>query len=106
MGQHEKGLAVKLSQCAGAETSLQQAWPLATACNILAACRAHDPLSRPAAMDQDENTQATKAIKAPQSSTIDIFLRVKPVPKPSSKLIVDLTDCKVEFNLPKDTTAG
>lgn len=40
------------------------------------------------------------------SSNIDIFLRVKPVPKQSTRLLIDAAENNVEFNIPRDLAAG
>ena len=42
--------------------------------------------------------------KAP--STIEIFLRLRPVKSPSDRVSVDQSEAKVEFNLPRDTSQG
>lgn len=39
-------------------------------------------------------------------ANIDIFLRVKPVPRPTNRIVIDPLDGNVEFNIPKDTAAG
>lgn len=41
-----------------------------------------------------------------ENSNIDIFLRVRPVSKPSSRLAVDTQESKVEFSIPRDAAAG
>lgn len=41
-----------------------------------------------------------------ESSNIDIFVRIKPVDRPSSRLLVDSSEGRVEFNLPRDAAAG
>lgn len=40
------------------------------------------------------------------NSNIDIFLRVRPVKSPSNRLIVDQTENRVEFNIPRDARDG
>jgi len=61
---------------------------------------------------QPSMEDAPSAVAAPggqgkaASTTIDIFLRVRPVAQPSAKVQLDLTDSKVEFNLPRDTASG
>lgn len=41
-----------------------------------------------------------------ENTNIDIFVRVKPVPRLSTRLSLDQTEGKVEFHLPRDATAG
>lgn len=41
-----------------------------------------------------------------ENSNIDIFVRVRPVPKASTRLQVDQIENKVEFNLPRDAAQG
>ena len=40
------------------------------------------------------------------ASAIDIFIRVRPVPKPSPLLEVDNSEGKVSFTIPRDEAAG
>jgi hypothetical protein len=40
------------------------------------------------------------------ASNISIFLRVRPVARPSPRLLLDAADGSVEFNIPKDAVAG
>ena len=40
------------------------------------------------------------------SSNIDLFLRVRPVARPSPRLSLDLAEQKVAFNIPRDAEAG
>ena len=40
------------------------------------------------------------------SSNIDIFLRVRPIGRPSARVQLDENDNKVEFNIPKEAAAG
>ncbi|KAG2496239.1 hypothetical protein HYH03_005837 [Edaphochlamys debaryana] len=42
----------------------------------------------------------------PEVSGIDIYVRIKPVQKPSPKLIVDTLENKLEFNIPRNEAAG
>lgn len=35
------------------------------------------------------------------SAHVDIFVRIKPVPKASNRLLVDPSENKVEFNIPR-----
>ncbi|PNW88606.1 hypothetical protein CHLRE_01g036800v5 [Chlamydomonas reinhardtii] len=42
----------------------------------------------------------------PEVAGIDIFVRVKPVPKPSPRLGIDNSENKVEFNIPRNEAAG
>lgn len=35
------------------------------------------------------------------SAHVDIFVRIKPVPKPSGRLMVEAAESKVEFNIPR-----
>ena len=44
--------------------------------------------------------------KVGESSNIDIYLRIRPVAKASNQLLVDHTENKVEFNLPRSAGAG
>lgn len=44
--------------------------------------------------------------KGAEAASIDIFVRVKPVPKASPRLAVDTLENKVEFNIPRDVAAG
>ncbi|EFJ44922.1 Kif6 type kinesin-like protein, partial [Volvox carteri f. nagariensis] len=37
---------------------------------------------------------------------IDIYVRIKPVPRPSPRLVVDTSENKIEFNIPKNESAG
>uniref|UniRef100_A0A383VGS4 Kinesin-like protein n=1 Tax=Tetradesmus obliquus TaxID=3088 RepID=A0A383VGS4_TETOB len=53
-----------------------------------------------------EGELATRAGQTGQSSNIDIFLRVKPVPRPTNRIVVDPLDGNVEFNIPRDSSAG
>ncbi|KAK9835721.1 hypothetical protein WJX74_006610 [Apatococcus lobatus] len=46
------------------------------------------------------------AVQGPHSSSIGIFLRVKPVARPSAGLYVDDTDQQIKFNLPKALSLG
>eukprot|EP00879_Flechtneria_rotunda_P025732 GHRR01027371.1.p1 GENE.GHRR01027371.1~~GHRR01027371.1.p1 ORF type:complete len:323 (+),score=74.77 GHRR01027371.1:204-1172(+) len=39
-------------------------------------------------------------------ANIDIFLRIKPVPRPTNRILVDSLEGKVEFNIPRDAAAG
>jgi hypothetical protein len=48
----------------------------------------------------------TEAALGGQSSNIDIFLRVKPVPRPTNRIVVDPLDGNVEFNIPRESSAG
>jgi hypothetical protein len=41
-----------------------------------------------------------------ENSAIDIFLRLRPVPRPSTRVIVNPTEAEVEFNIPKQAAAG
>lgn len=42
----------------------------------------------------------------PENSNIDIYLRVKPVAKPSSQVVLDQAENKLEFNIPREASAG
>ncbi|MEW5312344.1 MAG: hypothetical protein WDW38_003985 [Sanguina aurantia] len=42
----------------------------------------------------------------PENSNIDIYLRVKPVSKPSSQVVLDQAESKLEFNIPREVSAG
>ncbi|KXZ55340.1 KLP1 protein [Gonium pectorale] len=42
----------------------------------------------------------------PEVSGIDIFVRIKPVPKASNRLVIDTSENKVEFNIPRNESAG
>ena len=44
--------------------------------------------------------------KPGENSNIDIFVRVKPVQRPSNRLGVDTSDSVVQFNIPRDASAG
>jgi hypothetical protein len=48
----------------------------------------------------------TEAALGGQSSNIDIFLRVKPVPRPTNRIVVDPLDGNVELNIPRESSAG
>lgn len=41
-----------------------------------------------------------------QNTHIDIFVRIKPVPKPTPRLQWEPTESKLEFNLPREAAAG
>lgn len=43
---------------------------------------------------------------AKENNNIDIFLRVRPVNRPSPRLSVDALENRVEFNIPKEASAG
>jgi kinesin family protein 6/9 len=53
-----------------------------------------------------EDDLTTEAALGGQSSNIDIFLRVKPVPRPTNRIVVDPLDGNVEFNIPRESSAG
>ncbi|PNG99849.1 Kinesin-like protein KIF6, partial [Tetrabaena socialis] len=42
----------------------------------------------------------------PQVEGIDIYVRIKPVPKASNRLVVDNAENKIEFNIPRNESAG
>jgi kinesin family protein 6/9 len=44
--------------------------------------------------------------KAAENANIDIFLRVKPVPRPSDKLFIDNNENKLEFVIPRSLAQG
>lgn len=39
-------------------------------------------------------------------NSIDTFLRIKPVPRPTNRIVIDPLDGNVEFSIPRDTAAG
>jgi kinesin family protein 6/9 len=41
-----------------------------------------------------------------ESSSIDIFLRVRPVARPSPRVALDLAEQRVAFSIPRDAEAG
>lgn len=41
-----------------------------------------------------------------QPATIDIFLRIRPVRNPSSNLLIEPNEGKIEFKVPKDLSSG
>ena len=43
---------------------------------------------------------------APQNTNIDIFLRVKPDKRPTTNLLIDQNENKLEFNIPRDIAQG
>ena len=43
---------------------------------------------------------------AMESNNIDIFLRVRPVARPSPRVALDLAEQRVSFNIPRDVEAG
>lgn len=45
-------------------------------------------------------------MKGEENSHIDIFLRVKPVEKPSGSLLLEPNDGKVEFNCARTSSQG
>jgi kinesin family protein 6/9 len=45
-------------------------------------------------------------ITAETENAISIFLRIRPVPRPSPRIAVDLVENEVEFTIPKLVTAG
>jgi hypothetical protein len=68
-------------------------------------------------MEQQTNLQAdTNAEEAPNQQTesshhnntsrISTFLRVKPVSRPTSRLLLEPLDGTVEFRVPRDLAAG
>ncbi|GIM04993.1 hypothetical protein Vretimale_9468, partial [Volvox reticuliferus] len=42
----------------------------------------------------------------PEVSGIDIYVRIKPVPRASPRLAIDTTENKIEFNIPRNEAAG
>lgn len=44
--------------------------------------------------------------RKPQVNNIDIFLRIKPVPRPTNRIVIDPLEGSVEFNIPRDAAAG
>ena len=60
-----------------------------------------EPASEEPASD-DPNSNERK----PQVNNIDIFLRVKPVLRPTNRIVIDPLEGSVEFNIPRDAAAG
>eukprot|EP00878_Enallax_costatus_P046148 GHUV01055775.1.p1 GENE.GHUV01055775.1~~GHUV01055775.1.p1 ORF type:complete len:202 (+),score=55.82 GHUV01055775.1:502-1107(+) len=58
------------------------------------------PSEEPASDDPSSNE------RKPQFNNIDIFLRVKPVPRPANRIVIDPLEGSVEFNIPRDAAAG
>ena len=46
------------------------------------------------------------AESGPESSSIEIYLRVRPVPKAASNLSIDSEENRAEFTIPKTLTSG
>ncbi|KAL6757573.1 P-loop containing nucleoside triphosphate hydrolase protein [Haematococcus lacustris] len=68
-------------------------------------------LNGAAAEATNASIQAPKPSKATPSqdsnnANIDIFVRIRPVAKPSPRLVVDNSDNRLEFNMPRDAAAG
>ncbi|GFH05643.1 kinesin-like protein [Haematococcus lacustris] len=68
-------------------------------------------LNGTAAEATNASSQAPKPSKATPSqdnnnANIDIFVRIRPVAKPSPRLVVDNSDNRLEFNMPRDAAAG
>jgi hypothetical protein len=67
-------------------------------------CSDNDNVAR---MGHDSNRNMSyNSSNVGNPSNIDIFLRVRPVPTPSQRLQLDQTESKVEFNIPRDVSAG
>jgi hypothetical protein len=56
--------------------------------------------------EHGEGESATPAGQAGHSSNIDIFLRVKPVPRSTNRIVLNPLDGNVEFNIPRESSAG
>lgn len=56
--------------------------------------------------EQEETDPACNTSSANTFSRISTFLRVKPVAKPTSRLILEPLDGNVEFRVPRDAAAG
>lgn len=51
-------------------------------------------------------SRAAGGVEKGGNAHIDIFVRIKPQPKPSPRLALDLPENRVEFNLPREAAAG
>ncbi len=63
-------------------------------------------LSSTAGAENVATTEEAGGNRGGTVSNIAIFLRVRPVARPSPRMLVDATDACVEFNIPKDAVAG
>ena len=61
---------------------------------------------RRATFGGDEGEPGEGGAGGAATSNITIFLRVRPVPRPSPRLLLDEADGGVEFNIPRDAVAG
>lgn len=57
--------------------------------------------------DQDNTeSEAASLHQQPDTSSISIFLRVKPVARPTARIVLEPLDGNVEFRVPRDAAAG
>jgi len=56
--------------------------------------------------DSDRDYVDQQDVHASSSKQIDIFLRVKPVTRPTDRITLDSLESTVAFNIPRDSAAG
>jgi hypothetical protein len=65
----------------------------------------HDAVAQPPS-SEGMDPQASGGSGSPSSCHISIFLRVRPTPRPTNRIVLEPLDGDVAFHMPRDAAAG